>query len=94
MTTEILFFIGATFILKYGAPTKPIRDFFARWNWGASLFNCALCLGFWVGVASIPFLNHDLVFLFPFVSAAASWFGDIISQNLVALKNFLDKEED
>ena len=81
---HLLFFIGATFILKYGAPTKPIRDYFAKYEWGTSLFNCAMCLGFWVGAFSIPFLYKEILwFQIPFISAIVSWFGDLVSKILI-----------
>lgn len=92
MTKIILFFIGSTFILKYGAPTKFIRDFFGRWDWGKKLFECAMCLGTWVGFFSIPlFWNKIDWWMLPPISAIVSWFGDLLSQNLISLKKALDK---
>lgn len=95
MIESILFFIGATFILKYGAPTKFIRDFFSRWVWGRNLFECALCIGTWVGIFSIPlFWNEIEWWKIPPISAIVSWFGDLVSQNLISLKNALDKNKE
>lgn len=92
MIELILFFIGTTFILKYGAPTKFIRDFFGRWVWGKNLFECALCIGTWVGFFSIPlFWNEANWWALPPISAIVSWFGDLVSQNLISLKRLLDK---
>lgn len=92
MIELILFFIGTTFILKYGAPTKFIRDFFGRWAWGKSLFECAMCIGTWVGFFSIPlFWNEANWWILPPISAITSWFGDLVSQNLISLKRLLDK---
>lgn len=91
----ILFLIGSTFILKYGAPTKFIRDFFSRWTWGKNLFECALCIGTWVGIFSIPlFWNEIEWWKIPAISAIVSWFGDLASQNLISLKNALDKNNE
>jgi len=88
----ILFFIGSTFILKYGAPTEFIRDFFGRWTWGKNLFECSLCIGTWVGVLSIPlFWGRIEWWMLPPISAIVSWFGDLLSQNLIALKKALDE---
>lgn len=85
---HVLFFVGATFILKYGAPTKPIRTFFSKWKWGVDLFNCGLCLGTWVGIISTPFLFKDITWwMIPFISAIVSWFGDLISMLLVKIMN-------
>jgi hypothetical protein len=81
----ILYFIGATFILKYGAPTKFIRTFFQKWKWGEDLFQCGLCIGTWVGVFSIPLLYKEMTWwMIPFISAITSWFGDLISMTLIA----------
>lgn len=89
-----LFFIGSTFILKYGASTKFIRDYFSKWTWGKNLFDCALCIVTWVGVISIPFLYKEIDwFKIPPIAAIVSWFGDLISQVLIALKKNLTKEE-
>jgi hypothetical protein len=40
--------VGLALILKYGKPTKSIRDYFK--NRVEGLFECSLCLGFWAGV--------------------------------------------
>jgi len=94
MTEITLFFIGSTFILKYGAPTKFIRDFFQKYEFGKALFDCSLCIGTWVGLLSIPFLYKDIDwFLIPPIAAIVSWFGDLISQVLIELKKFLTKKE-
>ncbi len=86
----ILYFVGMTFILKYGAPTKFIRDFFSRWEWGSNLFNCALCIGTWVGIFSIPLIYQEIEWWkVPAISAIVSWFGDLISQFFIAAKNSL-----
>jgi hypothetical protein len=93
MTEIILFFIGSTFILKYGAPTKFIRDFFSKWSWGKNLFECALCIGTWVGLLSIPFLYKEIDwFTIPPIAAIVSWFGDLISGVLINLKKKLENE--
>lgn len=90
---HLLFFIGSTFILKYGAPTKFIRDFFSKWTWGENLFKCSLCLGTWVGILSIPFLNKEVYWLFiPPIAAIVSWFGDLLSEVLIAAKKKLNED--
>lgn len=92
MIELILFFIGSTFILKYGAPTKPIRAYFQKFKFGKELFDCSLCLGTWVGVLSTPFLYEEIVWwMIPPIAAIASWFGDLISQVLIELKKKLTK---
>ena len=51
---EILHFIlaayGMTFIIVYGKifeDIRPKKDYSKKWN---TLWNCPLCVGFWVGV--------------------------------------------
>ena len=91
MIEQILFFTGSTFILKYGAPTKFIRNFFGRWAWGKNLFECSLCIGTWVGILSIPLFYSQIEWwMIPPISAIVSWFGDLFSQALISFKNFLD----
>lgn len=80
----LLFFVGTTFLLKYGAPTKFIRDFSGKWKWGKELFECALCIGTWVGVLSIPLFYKEINwFMIPPISAIVSWFGDLMSKTLI-----------
>ena len=46
----ILICYGMTFILVYGKifeDIRPSKDYTKKWN---TLFNCPLCMGFWVGV--------------------------------------------
>jgi hypothetical protein len=84
LTQIILSLIGITFLLKYGAPTKFIRDFFSRWVWGKELFDCAFCLGTWVGILSIPLLYKEMTWwMIPPISAIVSWFGDLFSKFLI-----------
>lgn len=89
----LLYFIGATFILKYGAPTKFIRTFFQKWKWGKDLFECGLCVGTWVGILSIPLFYKEMTWwMIPFISGIVSWFGDLISMVLVNLKNYYQED--
>jgi hypothetical protein len=70
--------VGLTLILKYGKPTKFLRDFFSIKIPG--LFECSLCLGFWSGIAhsiALGYMDPALwLFLIPFASAAISWLVD------------------
>lgn len=72
--------VGLTLILKYGKPTKFIRDFFKDKIEG--LFECSLCLGFWSGAIHLIglslFYPSWLLLLLPCASAALSWGTDTI----------------
>jgi hypothetical protein len=46
---ELLSAAGLTAILMYGKPTEPIRVLAKKVHL-ESLFKCALCVGFWVGL--------------------------------------------
>ena len=80
---DLLGAVGLTAILMYGKPTEPIRKL-AKVVRLEGLFKCALCLGFWTGVA------YEIVFwewasgwwIFPFASAAFCWICDALVNSL------------
>jgi hypothetical protein len=67
--------IGACFILKYGSILQPIREKLVKYKYFKELFDCSLCLGFWVGVFFSPFYNQFPLTL-GFYSAAICWVAD------------------
>lgn len=76
--------VGLTWILKYATILDPIRRpikaLHPKLN---ELFNCSLCLGIWSGAAiglfAWYYINLGIIsVLFPFSSAALSWFFDCL----------------
>lgn len=89
---------GLTLILKYGKPTKFIRDFFTSKNSSFEyLFKCSLCLGFWSGIlhSIIYFLFYlelsFIVLLLPAASAVFSLFMDSAIQCIQMIELYLKK---
>lgn len=86
--------VGLTLILKYGKPTRFIRDYFQ--NKVKGLFECSLCLGFWSGVIHcIPLLIiYPTVWplMLPFASAALSWLTDTIILCVEMVEIFLKEK--
>jgi len=76
--------VGLTWILKYATILDPIRKpLKALHPKLTELFNCSLCLGIWSGAAVGLFSWYYCYFgaealLFPFSSAALSWFFDCL----------------
>jgi len=70
---ELLSCAGFTALLMYGKPTAFIRGAIERFS--PILPRCALCLGFWVGVAMGFHLGDPL---FPFASAGFCWAFDAL----------------
>ena len=71
---------GLTFILKYGSILAWLRRPLIKLKFFEDLFDCALCLGFWSGVAVTAVLYYlqwePLFILLPVASAAFSWLMD------------------
>lgn len=70
--------IGLCFILKYGSILNWPRNFLIKSKFFAQLFDCALCLGFWVGLFFGLFWG--LPFFWCFYSGAVCFFADILMQ--------------
>ena len=72
--------IGLCFILKYGSILNPIRNFLInRSNFFKKLFDCSLCLGFWVG------LFFGLCWVNFFVDIVAYWGAGYMWLNMTAI---------
>lgn len=86
--------VGLTLVLKYGKPTKPIRDFFKTKVEG--LFECSLCLGFWSGVIHCILLSiiapSIWLLMLPFASAAMSWLTDTIILSVEMVEIYLKEK--
>ena len=60
----ILAAYGMTFIIVYGKifeDIRPKKDYTKKWN---TLWNCPLCMGFWVGVVLCGLSPHTQLFSF------------------------------
>jgi len=67
---ELLYFIlasyGMTFIIVYGKifeDIRPEKDYSKKWN---TLWNCPLCIGFWVGVFMFSINEFTELFTFEY----------------------------
>jgi hypothetical protein len=78
--TELIFnsfcLIGLCFILKYGSILNWPRNFLTKSKFFADLFDCGLCLGFWVGVFFGLFWGTP--WLWCFYSAGVCFFADLL----------------
>ena len=90
--------IGVCFIMKHGSILEQFRQKTASWFAGlGKLYQCCLCMGFWVGLALIPFLINDKegwgyeAYLFPFTCSAVCWFADSIMSLIHTQTNYLKK---
>jgi len=86
--------VGLTFILKYGKPTRQIRNFINKYIEG--LFECSLCLGFWAGVIHslilLPIFPGIWIIMLPCASAGASWLIDSLILSLEMIEIYLKKK--
>ena len=86
--------VGLTLILKYGKPTKSIRDYFK--NKVKGLFECSLCLGFWAGIIHCILLllivPSAWLIMLPFASAALSWLADTIILGIEMIEIYLKEK--
>lgn len=86
--------VGLTLILKYGKPTKSIRDYFK--NKAEGLFECSLCLGFWAGVLHCIMLlliaPSAWLIMLPFASAALAWLVDTIILGIEMIEIYLKEK--
>lgn len=81
--------IGLCLILKYGSILNPIRDFLTKCSFFKKLFQCCMCLGFWVGVFFGIFWSGSiwLIPLWGFYSSSICWFADYLT---MILDKYLD----
>ena len=90
--------LGLCFILKYATILNLLRNFLtSRYKFLKELFNCSMCLGFWCGVALVPFLwtEPNVTFvsiLFPLASSSFCWSMDLILDAVVAFTNLAREE--
>jgi len=88
---------GLTFALKYGSILEWLRKPLKRVKLFRDLFECSLCLGFWSGLiigGGLWYETRDTAYaLFPFASAAFSWFMDGVIGVIQSLEIYLDEKE-
>ena len=72
---ELLSAAGLTAILMYGKPTAPLR-YLAKKAHLDTLFTCALCVGFWVGLAYAIVLSKEAYY--PLAVAGFCWAFDAV----------------
>lgn len=96
---SILACFGLLCILKYGSILNTPRNFLCKLHPNIKeLFNCSLCLGFWVGLFIglveyyILHLDSSNIFYLPLVSAGICWFLDSLLQMIQTVELFLDKK--
>jgi len=74
--------IGLTFILKYGEILYSVRQFLCKNSrYFTKLFDCALCLGFWSGLAIGMITGENLVIM-SLYGSAVSFFADVVLELL------------
>lgn len=77
--TTIIYFLfsyGLTAILIYSDLAKPIRDRVTTNKFIRKMWNCSMCLGFWVGLFSFLLFfkfNIYLNFVFAVASSGVTW---------------------
>lgn len=70
--------LGACYILKYGTILNFVRNPLKKLHPKLKeLFECALCLGFWIGAAFGLFADGSIL-SWAFYSCAVCWVGDYI----------------
>ena len=85
-------------ILKYGSILDRPRSFVCSIHSKIEeLFNCSLCLGFWVGLfvgmCEYYIFNVDInYFYLPFISAGVCWSGDSLLMMIQTIEVYLDKK--
>lgn len=89
--------IGFFFITKYGSILNLLRTLLRTIPIVDDLFDCALCLGFQVGVLfTIPvYCNTNSIItalLFPFASACLCWFADTVILLLQGIDKVIEKK--
>lgn len=73
--------IGLCFILKYGSILNWPRNFLIKFKFFEQLFDCSLCLGFWVGLFfGIVWLGS--AWLWCFYSSGVCFFADLVMLSL------------
>ena len=89
--------LGLMWILKYGTILNKPRNFISsRSKVLKELFNCSLCLGFWVGVliGSIEYhingINPLHILYLGLSSSAVCWFFDILFELITLSCDKLD----
>lgn len=91
--------IGFCFGLKYSTLLEGFRKYtILKFPVLLKLYNCGMCMGFWLGVAMIPFLyledNYGYKsFLLPFSTSAACWVADGLVNLLHAANRIADMIE-
>lgn len=92
--------IGLCFILKYGSILESFREITSsRLPFLKKLYQCCLCMGFWVGLLFCPLLFLDgislwKILVFPFSCSCVCWFADSIITQIHKTTNYLSSSED
>lgn len=78
LTYHTFVLLGICFILKYGAILNFIRNPLKKISFFKELFNCCLCMGFWIGLFYSTL--SQMPWTLCFYSAAVCWIADYIIQ--------------
>lgn len=77
---DSLVLMGICFILKYATILdfirEPLQNFHPKLK---ELFNCCLCMGFWIGLL-FGICSTQYSLLFSFYSSTVCWVGDYVIQ--------------
>ena len=97
MILILLTCFGLMCILKYGSILNIPRNFICSLHPKIKeLFNCSLCLGFWVGVfiglCDYYIFMTDVNYYLPLISAGVCWFGDSLLMMMQTIEVYLDKK--
>lgn len=90
--------LGLCYIIKYSSLLENARKFLSdKSNLFSELFQCSMCLGFWCGVALIPFLwdyqdLEEVSLLYPFATASFCWTMDILMDTMIAIITIAKEE--
>lgn len=90
---DLIACLGLHWILRYGSILNWPRNLIFKITLLKSLFNCSLCLGFWVGL--LYSLVSDVSFyIIPFASAAFCWFFDNLNNLIQRMDLKLENSDD
>ena len=79
--------IGLCFILKYGSILNFVRTPLLKIGFCKKLLKCALCLGFWCGVAMGIYDNENW-FIWGLYGSAVCWVADHVVMVLNKMVNY------
>jgi hypothetical protein len=91
--------VGFFFGLKYSSLLEGFRKYtILKLPFLLKLYNCGMCLGFWIGMSLIPFLYFQesygyKSFLMPFSTSAICWVADGLINLLHSFNRISDMVE-